>query len=157
MRGLLRQAASFLGVGGIGFLVDIAIFNLLRATVFDPQHVAGGAILAKAVSTLAAIAVNWIGNRQVTFRRERGARLGREALRFLAASLLGSSVSLACLAISHYALGFTSPAADNLSANVLGLALGTALRFQLYRTWVFPAPAVGAWDPARSRVPTSIP
>lgn len=137
MRGLLRQMAGFLGVGGIGFLVDIGTFNILRATLFDPQHVAGGALLAKAVSTLVAVAVNWVGNRHLTFRRERGARLGPEALRFLAASLLGSSVSLACLAISHYVLGLSSAVADNLSANVIGLALGTVLRFVMYRTWVF--------------------
>jgi len=42
-----------------------------------------------------------------------------------------------CLAVSHYALGFTSPLADNIAANVVGLGLATAFRFWSYRRWVF--------------------
>ena len=34
-------------------------------------------------------------------------------------------------------LGFTSLLADNISANVVGLVLGTAFRFLMYRYWVF--------------------
>jgi hypothetical protein len=50
--------------------------------------------------------------------------------------------------VSHYALGFTSVLADNISGNVIGLGLGTLFRFTFYRLWVFaphrgePAPAV---------------
>ena len=53
-------------------------------------------------------------------------------------------IALACLWISHYVLGFASPLADNIATNVIGLALGTAFRFTLYRFWVFrgPAPAL---------------
>ena len=49
----------------------------------------------------------------------------------------GMGISLACLWISHHLLGFTSLLADNISTNVIGLALGTAFRFFLYRYWVF--------------------
>lgn len=156
MARLLRQFASFLAVGGIGFVVDVSLFNLLRATVLDPAQVAGGAIAAKTLSTLAAIAVNWVGNRFVTFRSQRRSGIRREALAFLVASLLGSSMSLLSLAVSHYLLGFTSAVADNISANLVGMALGTALRFLLYRTWVFapevsarPAPSGDARTPTR--------
>ena len=48
-----------------------------------------------------------------------------------------AAIALLCLWISHYVLGFTSLLADNLSTNVVGLALGTAFRFVLYRYWVF--------------------
>ncbi len=34
-------------------------------------------------------------------------------------------------------LGFTSVLADNISSNVVGLVLGTAFRFALYKWWVF--------------------
>ena len=95
-RGIVRQGLSFLAVGGAGFLVDVGVFNVLRATVLAPDHVAGGAMWAKAISVSLAIVVNWIGNRTITFRRERrtGARsaVAREAVEFLAASLLGSAV-----------------------------------------------------------------
>jgi hypothetical protein len=47
------------------------------------------------------------------------------------------AIALACLWISHHALGFTSLLADNIATNVVGLALGTAFRFLLYRYWVY--------------------
>ena len=141
VRPLLRQGVAFLAVGGIGFLVDVGVFNALRATVFSPDHVAGGEIWAKVVSVTLAIGVNWIGNRTISFRRERrtGPRrvVVREAVEFFTASLLGSVVALVCLVVSHDLMGLRTAADDNLSANVIGLALGTVLRFALYRLWVF--------------------
>ena len=144
---MLRQAVLFLAVGGVGFVVDVGVFNVLRATVLAPAYVPGGAIWAKIISLTLAIAVNWIGNRTIAFRRVRhrgdGEAIAREAIDFLVASLLGSAVALLCLAISHYGLQLTSATADNISANVVGLALGTALRFALYRGWVFrPSPRI---------------
>ncbi len=47
-------------------------------------------------------------------------------------------IALGCLWFTHYALGFDSIIADNISANVIGLALGTIFRFWSYRKWVFP-------------------
>jgi hypothetical protein len=44
------------------------------------------------------------------------------------------------LVVSHDLLGLTSRWADNLSANVVGTALGTAFRFFAYRNVVFAAP-----------------
>jgi putative flippase GtrA len=140
-RTLLRQGIAFLAVGGVGFLVDVGVFNALRATLLSPDHVANGELWAKAVSVTLAIGVNWLGNRTIAFRRERrtGPRrvVAREALEFFAASLLGSVVSLLCLVVSHDLMGLRSAADDNISTNVIGLALGTALRFALYRLWVF--------------------
>jgi putative flippase GtrA len=52
---------------------------------------------------------------------------------------VGMLISVGCLWLSHYALGLTSALADNLSANVIGLGLGTLFRFWSYRKWVFPA------------------
>ncbi|MDP2014193.1 MAG: GtrA family protein, partial [Actinomycetota bacterium] len=49
------------------------------------------------------------------------------------------TIAIGCLYISHYVLGLTSALADNLSANVIGLGLGTLFRFWSYRKWVFPA------------------
>lgn len=140
-RTLLRQGLAFLAVGGVGFLVDVGVFNALRATVFSPAHVSNGELWAKAVSVTLAIGVNWLGNRTIAFRRERrtGPRrvVAREAVEFFAASLLGSVVALVCLVISHDVMGLRSAADDNISANVIGLGIGTVLRFALYRVWVF--------------------
>jgi hypothetical protein len=43
-------------------------------------------------------------------------------------------------------LGLDSPVADNLSANVIGLAIGTTVRFALFRQYVFPRQGLGSRD-----------
>lgn len=132
-----RQLVQFALVGGVGFVVDTGVFNALRLTVFDPSRIHEGPLLAKTVSTIVAIAVNWIGNRYWTFGPHRSTRGAMEALEFLAVSILGMLVGLACLWVSHYLLGQTSALADNISANVVGLLLGSVVRFALYRHWVY--------------------
>lgn len=137
MRQLIGQLARFGVVGLGGLVIDVGVFNLLRLTVLAPEEVATGPIIAKVVSTSLAIVFNWLGNRYWTFRATRRRQAVREAIEFIAVSLAGSLISLLCLWISHYVLGLTSPLADNLSSNVIGLALGTAFRFVFYRWWVF--------------------
>jgi putative flippase GtrA len=149
------QIARFGLVGGLGFAVDLAVFNLLRATVLHPDALEAGPLLAKVASTVVAIAVNWIGNRYWTFGDQRTTRRGREALEFLAVSLLGMVIGLACLYVSHYVLGLTSPLADNVSANVIGLGLGSAVRFVLYRQWVYSPARRHAVPPASAEVATA--
>jgi putative flippase GtrA len=137
MRRLLAQVARFGVVGAVGFVVDVGLFNLLRATVLSPAAIHEGPVWAKVVSTSAAIVINWLGNRYWTFRTEARKNPGTEAVEFFAVSLVGLGIGLVCLWVSHYLLGFTSQFADNVSANVIGLGLGTLFRFALYRWWVF--------------------
>lgn len=150
MRALITQLLRFGMVGGLGFIVDVGVFNLLRVTVLSPDQLHSGPVLAKVISTSLAIIVNWIGNRYWTFGAQRRPQALREGIEFALVSIGGMAIGLACLWVSHYLLGYTSLLADNISSNVIGLALGTAFRFWLYRTWVFrprtPAPdaAVGA-------------
>ena len=134
IRELTGQVMKFVAVGGVGFLVDVGVFNLL---LLHPASHAAWPMIAKSASTAVAIAVNWIGNRLWTFRDQRRADTAREGIEFLVASLVGSGVALLCLGVSHYVLGFTSTLADNISANVVGLILGSAVRFVAYRWWVF--------------------
>lgn len=143
---LARQLMSFALVGGVGFVLDFAVFNVLRLTVLAPEVHHEGPILAKAISTAVAIAANWVGNRYWTFGPHRRTDSGKEAVEFLFVSLLGMGVGLACLWTSHYLLGFTSLLADNISSNVVGLLLGSVVRFALYRHWVY--------HPERSGAPT---
>ena len=51
---------------------------------------------------------------------------------------IGMAIAVGCLGFSHYILGLDNPVADNISANVVGLVLGTVFRFWSYRKWVFP-------------------
>ena len=63
MRTLVAQFARFGVVGRVGFVIDFGVFNLLRATVFNPEGIHEGPIFAKIISTSIAILANWIGNR----------------------------------------------------------------------------------------------
>jgi putative flippase GtrA len=131
------QLARFAVVGGLGFVLDTAVFDLLRLTVLSPQRLHDGPILAKIASTTVAIVANWIGNRSWTFADSRGVRSGREAIEFLVASVIGMAVGVLCLWVSHYGLRLTSTLDDTVSANGVGLVLGSVVRFWLYRVWVY--------------------
>ncbi|SEB48210.1 Putative flippase GtrA (transmembrane translocase of bactoprenol-linked glucose) [Paramicrobacterium humi] len=135
---LVSDASLFALVGGVGLLVDVGTFNLIAYSALRP---AGSALVltAKVIATLAAVTVNWIGNRYLTFRSRRRIDTLREAVEFATVSLAGGAIALWCLWLSHDVLRLTSPLADNVSANVVGLALGSAFRFALYRYWVFAA------------------
>ena len=93
--------------------------------------------MAKFVSTSVAIVVNWLGNRYWTFRRDKRSDVAREFVEFVVASVAGMVVTLATLWFTHYVLGFDSLIADNISANIIGLGLGTLVRFAIYRWWVW--------------------
>ena len=136
--GLVREVAKFGVVGLVALVVDIGLFNLLRY--------AGGEgpfydrpLTAKAISVIAATTVAYFGNRFWTFRHRGRTHMGREYALFFILNGIGMLIALSCLWLSHYALGLTSPLADNISANVVGLVLGTLFRFWSYRRWVFPA------------------
>lgn len=141
-RSFLSYLVKFGVVGSLGLVLDIAVFNLLRVGVLGADQWWATAIGAKVVSTSLAIIFNWLGNRYWTFRHERHTHIAQEFVEFVVASLLGMGVSLACLWFTHYVLNFTSLLADNISGNVIGLGLGTIVRFVLYRYWV--------WGPRRA-------
>ena len=134
---LLSYFVKFGVVGLVGVGIDVGIFNLLRLDLLGNEWWINGAIGAKVVSTSIAIVANWLGNRYWTFRRERHKHILREFIEFVAASLVGMGVTLLCLWVSHDILGLTTLLDDNISANIVGLALGTLARFVLYRFWVW--------------------
>jgi putative flippase GtrA len=81
--------------------------------------------------------VAWLGNRYWTFSDRRSSSLGRELAGFAVVNVGGMVIAVGCLCFSDYVLGLTSPLADNISANVVGLVLGTAFRYLAYRRFVF--------------------
>ena len=113
----LRQAARF--AGGEGPMYD------------QP-------LTAKVVSVAVATTFAYFGNRYWTFRHRGRTSFGREYLLFFVLNGVGMAISVSCLWISHYVFNFRGPIADNISANVIGLGLGTLFRFWSYRRWVFP-------------------
>lgn len=128
---LVRYALKFGVVGLVGFFTDVAIFNLLRVALFDEP------ITPKIISVAIATLVTWFGNRYWTFREHRRKNYILELLEFGVVAVGGLLIGLLCLWVSHYVLGFDNIVADNIAGNVVGLVLGTAFRFFLYRFWVY--------------------
>jgi len=153
MRKLISQFAGVGLVGLVGLVIDVSLFNVLRATALDPEHVANGALWATLASTSVAIVCNWLGNRYWTFRRERRAHWWREGLEFALVSVGGLLIALGCVWFSEKVLDLHSLLSDNIAKNVVGLVLGTVFRFTFYRLWVFrpsrpESPALSLPEPA---------
>lgn len=131
----LHELLRFGSVGAVAFVVDVGLFNLLR---FGPgELLAAKPLTAKVLSVAVATVVAWLGNRYWTFARQRTPSRLRELLGFAVVNVVGMAIAVSCLAFSHYVLGLTSPLADNVAANVVGLGLGTVFRYLAYRKVIF--------------------
>jgi len=134
---LTREVRTFLAVGGSGYVVDVAAFNLLRSmqafAALDPS-------VARTLAVAVAMCVTYVGNRTLTWRHHTSGNRRREVGLFVLFNIIGFGFSIATLVISHDVLGLTSRLADNISANVVGLALGTVFRYVTYKRFVFASP-----------------
>jgi putative flippase GtrA len=151
---LLPQLIKFGAVGAVGFVVNLLVFNALM--LFVLANVPHKTLYSTAIATLVAIGTNWVGNRYWAFSSNRSDNATREGVEFLIVSLAGMAIPLLCVWVSHYLLGYQSLLADNISNNVVGLALGTLFRFAFYRWWVF-SPERAAARARRSPVPRRAP
>jgi putative flippase GtrA len=129
---LVVEFGKFGTVGAFNFVLDLLVFNLLLFTVFE--HLP---IPAKAASSAIAATSSYFMNRHWTWKHRARSGTRRELTIFLAMSAIALAITEACLLISHYGLGLTSKLEDNISANVIGLALATTWRFWSFRKWVF--------------------
>jgi putative flippase GtrA len=134
---LVHELGKFGAVGGASYLVDLVVFNALR----NPA----GAMWAKVASTAIAATLAFIGNKLWTWRHRDHAKLHRAYALYFFFNAIGLGISLICLWFSNHVLGSEWPAvfrtrlADNVSAMVVGMTLGTIFRFWSYRTFVFVA------------------
>lgn len=138
-RRLGAEVAKFGTVGAIAFVIDVGLFNILRAGVL-----ADSPLTAKTISVVVATGFAYVANRNWTYRDRARTGYGRETALFFATNAVALLISWACLAFTHYLLGLDSQLADNISGNVIAVGLGTLFRFWVYRTWVFPTE-----DPAK--------
>jgi len=149
-----REVLTFLAVGGAGYVVDVVAFNVLRSvgpvTTMDPS-------IARTLAVAAAMCVTYIGNRTLTWRHQASENRSREVGLFVLFNIIGFGFSVVTLTISHDVLGLTSRLADNVSANVIGLALGTVFRYVTYKRFVFAGHESEAKSPNRSPLSPSGP
>ncbi|MDM4722479.1 GtrA family protein [Micromonospora sp. WMMA1363] len=147
---LVREMSKFATVGGVAFLLDFALFNVLTAAQGVEQ------VTAKTISTVVAATLAFLGNRFWTWRHRRGPNPAREYALFFLFNGVGLGITVACLAISRYGLGqvwpqvFQTPLADNIASYIVGTGLATLFRFWSYRRFVF----VEAGTPSAPEVKT---
>ncbi|NLI03920.1 MAG: GtrA family protein [Actinomycetaceae bacterium] len=135
----LAGVIRFCVVGLGSYVVDVGLFNFLAYSGFVSLPW-DASMVAKTISVSVAVVFSWVTNRLWTFNNRSDKPLGREFILFVAVNIGGLLISLGCLWVSRYAMGATSQLADNISANIVGLVLGTAFRYVCYRYVVF-APA----------------
>jgi putative flippase GtrA len=130
------ELMKFGTVGGIAYIVNLRLFNLLVHFPFSPldDRPVTGSLIAGIVSILIA----YFGNRFWTWRERPRRAMSREIALFFIINGIGIAIASGALYISRYVLGFESAFADNIAANVIGVGIGTIFRFLSYRIWVFP-------------------
>jgi putative flippase GtrA len=130
------ELMKFGTVGGIAYIVNLLLFNLLVHFPFSPldDRPVTGSLIAGIVSILIA----YFGNRFWTWRERPRRAMSREIALFFIINGIGIAIASGALYVSRYVLGFESAFADNIAANVIGVGIGTIFRFLSYRIWVFP-------------------
>ncbi|MCX5200801.1 GtrA family protein [Streptomyces sp. NBC_00237] len=127
---LAREVAKFGAVGGLGLLVNMAAFNVLRHTT-DLQ-----VVRASLVATVIAALFNYVGFRYFTYRdRDKSGRT-KELTLFLIFTAVGAVIENGLLYVATYAFGWNTPLQSNFF-KVFGIGVATLFRFWSYRTWVF--------------------
>ncbi|MDT4891630.1 MAG: hypothetical protein QOE97_665 [Pseudonocardiales bacterium] len=128
---LLKELAAFGLVGAVGFVIDVALFNLF----FD--H---GQIIAKCISTFVATAVTYFGNRYFSFSHRARTGIGRETSIFLSINIITLVFSLVVIALFEYPLHFKHHLLVMNAVNIATICIGTVFRFWSYKRFVFLHP-----------------
>lgn len=126
------EVLQFLSVGGMAFVINSAVTWSLMHSIFSDGHAK-----AKVVAGVIATIFSWIANRMWTFRQKRTGNKTREAIEFGIVNAIGIGVEASCVLFSVYVLHLTSPIASFISGTIIGTALGTIVRYFLYKFWVF--------------------
>ena len=119
------QLVRFGLVGGIGFVVNVAVYTLFVHSVGVDYHV------ANVVAWLVAVVNNFVLNRHWTFDAREG-RARFQAIRFLVVSLAAEVVSLLLLTLLVEDAGFAK-----VAAQALAVAASMPLNFLGNKLWSF--------------------
>jgi putative flippase GtrA len=127
---LVQEITKFGAVGGLGLVVNFAVFNLCR--VFTPLST----LRCSVVGTGVAIVSNYLGYRYYTYRDREKRGPAREFTLFVAFSVASLAIENGGLFVAMRWFGWDTALQDNL-VKALGIAVATVFRFWSYRTWVF--------------------
>ena len=141
VRRVVGEVVRFLTVGGLATAVSFVGFNLLVHGLFlGSAPLSEHPVLAFVLVNVLAGCVAYAGMAAWAFRDRAAGSVTTGLLRFFGLGALTMAVPVLCLGFSRHVLGLTGPIADNVSANVIGLGLGAATRFWVFRTYVFDRP-----------------
>jgi putative flippase GtrA len=132
---LRQELGKFFSVGALAYLVAVGGFNSLVHLKNAP--LASKPLTASIISGVISILVAYLGNRHWTWKDRQRTGAKREVFLFFIINGIALLFGVICLAISRYIIGLDSALADNISANVIGVSIGTIFRFWSYRTIVF--------------------
>ena len=136
---VVTEISGFGVVGGLAFLVDLGVFQLIYV------HTDAGAVLAKLASTIVSSTVAYVGHRYWSFSHRARTGVRREYVIFTIINAITLLISLGIVAFVRHGLDQSSALVLQM-ANVGSIAVTTVIRYLAYRQWVFPAP-----EPASSR------
>src|SRR3954451_4247397 len=142
MSRFLAEGAKFLTVGGVATLIAFVIFNgLVHGYLGGPGPMHDDPLLAFVFANTVGMVVSYRGSRSWAFRHRSAVGVAGGRLMFFAINTASMVIPLACLSFTRYVLKLSDPLADNISANVVGLGLGTLARFWALRRFIFLSPA----------------
>jgi putative flippase GtrA len=155
---LVHELSKFGTVGAVALVVNMAVFNVMLATIKDKQ------IVATVVSTAVATVVAYIGNRHWTYRdRTSAARASgntdrqREMFFFFLINGVAAVIEVVAVFVAKYGFGQDGSLAVNIAKYGFGLPLGMLFRLITYRTWVFPQAVEPEYVPAAASTPLFAP
>ena len=132
LRVLIHEILKFGVVGGIGFVVQLGVTDVLHLKLGI------GPLTAIVIGYVVATVVTFLGNRHWAFKHRQGKGLQHETLLFVVLNVVGLGIQEAVVATAHYGLHRTDSLSYNV-ANIIGIGLGTLFRLWSYRKWVFLA------------------
>jgi putative flippase GtrA len=132
------QLAKFMLVGGLNFLIDLGVLNLLIA-VFQVSQ-GRSAVLFKAVAFGAAVTVSFFMNKFWTFGARSTAEALKEFIEFFVVALFGLALNLGFFSFVNDFVGVRWGLPPATWANISALtaaALATAFNFIAIKLFVF--------------------
>ncbi|MGY2129950.1 GtrA family protein [Blastococcus sp. SYSU DS0617] len=140
----LKELSAFGIVGGIAFVVDIGLFQLLYG------HLDVGAVTSKTLATLVSMCVAFLGHRNWAFAHRDKTTIRRSFALFALINAGTLVLGAAIIWFVRYPLDQESLLIIQ-AANIASIGLNSVLRYLAYRRWVFPAvippAAVAVTDP----------
>ncbi|KRF18826.1 hypothetical protein ASG90_02715 [Nocardioides sp. Soil797] len=136
---LLDETLRFLAVGGVATFVAFVIFNFLvhGFYVTDNPWMNAQPTIAYVFANTVGMVISYRGTRSWAFKNRETAHADGGRSAYVVINLATMTLPIACLWISRNLLDYDSAFADNIAANVVGLGLGMAARFYLFRQVIF--------------------